>query len=194
MLDYFADILRLVERSHQQRIFGLDDHQIAYANQRDEFAGNVNVIIVCIQGKTPRRGNRPSAARFRLCRVMLVQRGPGAEIVPSKIGGQAEDARLRFSLGRAGFEDGIVDADVFAFRVELAESFLRICACRKRRRFSRGAAQCWADARAARWPACRRARETCRCSRNNCRLRETAWPWRRSGFSVKRRTRRDAPS
>ena len=52
---------------------------------------------------------------------MFVQRGPGAEVVPSEIGGQAEDMRLYFSLGRAGFENGIVDADVFALRIKLAK-------------------------------------------------------------------------
>src|SRR5208282_1031748 len=50
-----------------------------------------------------------------------MERGPGAKVVPSEIGGKTEDARLGFSLGRAGFEDGIVDADVLALRIELAK-------------------------------------------------------------------------
>src|SRR5208337_1440104 len=51
-----------------------------------------------------------------------MQRGPGAEVVPSEIGGQTEDARLAFSLGGARLQNCIVDADVFALRVMLSKS------------------------------------------------------------------------
>src|ERR1019366_6707849 len=52
----------------------------------------------------------------------LMQGGPGAEVVPSEIGGQTEDARLAFSLGGPRLQHRIVDADVFALRVELTKS------------------------------------------------------------------------
>src|ERR1019366_1032784 len=101
----------------------LDNHQIAHADQSDKLSGSANVIILRIQGKASRCRDQASVARLRLRRLVLVQRGPGAEVVPSEVGGQTEDARLGFSLGRAGLEDRIVDADVFALRVELSKSF-----------------------------------------------------------------------
>src|SRR5271157_3639322 len=51
-----------------------------------------------------------------------MQRGPGAEVVPSEIGGQTEDARLAFSPGGSRLQHRVVDADVFALQVELAKS------------------------------------------------------------------------
>ena len=65
-------------------------------------------------------------SRFRLGYAVLVKRRPGAEIIPSEIGGNAENARLALSLGRARLQHCIVDADVFAFRVELAKSIFKI--------------------------------------------------------------------
>src|SRR5208282_5110619 len=122
MLHHFAYILRLVEGGDEQRVFGLDNHQVAHADQSDKLSGSVNVIILRIQGKTARRRDQASVARFRLRRVVLVQRGPGAEVVPSEVGGQTEDARLDFTLGGSRLQHRKVDADVFTLRVELAKS------------------------------------------------------------------------
>src|SRR5713101_2307798 len=122
VLHHFADILRLVERGNEQCVFGLDNHQVAYADQRDKFAEHVNIIVLRVQGKSAGRRHRIPAATLCLRYVVLMQRSPGAKVVPSEVGGQTEDARLAFSLGRPRFQHRIVDADVLALRVELSES------------------------------------------------------------------------
>src|ERR1700738_2967755 len=100
MLDHFADILRLVKRGDEQRIFGLDYHQVAHADQGDEFTEHVYIIVLRVQRKSASRGHRISTATFCFRYVLLMQRSPGAEVVPSEVGGQTEDAGLAFSLGR----------------------------------------------------------------------------------------------
>src|SRR5260370_11094631 len=55
-----------------------------------------------------------------------MQRGPGAEIVPSKVGRQTEDSRLDFSLGGARLQHRVVDADVFTLRVEPSKGFCEL--------------------------------------------------------------------
>ena len=52
---------------------------------------------------------------------MLVQRSPGAEIVPAKIRWQTENLPGLFPLGRTRFQHRIIDADIFAFRIKFAE-------------------------------------------------------------------------
>src|SRR6478736_4107597 len=54
-------------------------------------------------------------------RMMLVKRGPGAEIVPTKRCRDTKDAGLAFAFLRARLKQGIVDADVFALGVERAK-------------------------------------------------------------------------
>src|SRR5258708_6669184 len=122
MLHHFADILRLVESGYEQGVVGLDNHQVAHADQGDEFVEHVNIIILRVQGKSAGRRHRIPAATVCLRYVVLMQRSPGAKVVPSEVGGQTEDARLAFSLGRPRLEDRIVDADVLAPRIELSES------------------------------------------------------------------------
>src|SRR6266404_5254215 len=117
MLHHLADILRLVERGDEQRVFGLDNHQVTHADQGDKFAEYVNIIVLRVQGKSAGRRHRIPTTTFCLRYVVLMQRGPGAEVVPSEVGGQTEDAGLRFSLGRARLQHRIVNADVFALRV-----------------------------------------------------------------------------
>ena len=51
-------------------------------------------------------------------RVMLVQRCPRTQIVPSEIGRKANDVGVLLSLAGARFEHGIIDADVLAFGIE----------------------------------------------------------------------------
>src|SRR6267143_6594558 len=88
MLYHFADILRLVESGYEQGVVGLDNHQVAHADQGDEFAEHVNIIVLRVQGKSGGRGYRIPTATFCLCYVVLMQRGPGAEVVPSKSEGR----------------------------------------------------------------------------------------------------------
>src|SRR6202521_1900319 len=122
MLHHFADILRLVEGGNEQGVFGLDNHQVAHADQGDEFTEYVNIIVLGVQSKSAGRGHRIPTATFCLRYAVLMQRSPGTEVVPSEVGGQTDDAGLRFSLGRARLQHRIVDADVFALRVELPKS------------------------------------------------------------------------
>src|ERR1700704_664043 len=48
---------------------------------------------------------------------MLVQCCPRAQIVPTEIGGQAENVSLALAFRRARFEHSVIDADVLAFRI-----------------------------------------------------------------------------
>ena len=52
---------------------------------------------------------------------MLIQCGPGSEVVPAKIRGKTEDVPSLFPLRRTGLEHGIIHADVFTFRIQFAE-------------------------------------------------------------------------
>src|SRR5208337_2217986 len=57
--------------------------------------------------------------------AMLVERGPGAKIIPPEARRDAVDARLAFALRRPRFEHGVVDADVFALGIELGECLVK---------------------------------------------------------------------
>src|SRR5258708_35016101 len=59
---------------------------------------------------------------------MIVERRPGTEIVPAKVGGQAEKIGRVFTLGRPRLQHGVVDADVFALGIKFGER-LRKIAC-----------------------------------------------------------------
>src|SRR5580704_4535316 len=60
--------------------------------------------------------------RTTLCRVMFVQRGPGAEVIPAEIRRQAKDVPFRLPLSRTRFENGIINADVFTLRIQSAQN------------------------------------------------------------------------
>src|SRR6266404_6104394 len=122
MLYHFADILRLIERGDEQSVFGLDNDQAAHADEGDKFVEHVNIIVLCVQGKSAGRRHLILTAAFCLRDVVLMQRGPGAKIVPSEVGGQTEDAGLGFSLGGARLQQSIVDANVFALRIKLPKT------------------------------------------------------------------------
>src|SRR6266404_1662627 len=126
MLYHFADILRLIECGDEQSVFGLDNHQVAHADQGDKFAEYVYIIVLRVQGKSAGRRHRIPTATFCLRYVVLMQRGPGTEVVPSEVGGQTEDAGLRLSRGRAPLQHRIVNADVFALWVELSKSLAEL--------------------------------------------------------------------
>ena len=51
MFHHFTNVLRLVERGNQQRVFGFDNYQIVHADNRNKLTGHVNVIIFCVQGE-----------------------------------------------------------------------------------------------------------------------------------------------
>src|SRR5208282_2064948 len=82
----------------------------------------MNVVVRRIHGETSCRENGTSIGWSRLGHVVLVQRRPGAQVVPSEVRRQAEDARLGFSFSRAGFENRVIDADIFTLGIELPKS------------------------------------------------------------------------
>src|SRR5579862_8487536 len=53
---------------------------------------------------------------------MLMQRRPGAKVVPPEIGWQAEDISLLLSLRRARLQHAVIHADVFTLGIDPAES------------------------------------------------------------------------
>ena len=59
-------------------------------------------------------------------KLVLVERGPGAEIVPAEFGGQAVEVGEMLALGGAGLEDRVVDGDVFALGIEVAEDLVEL--------------------------------------------------------------------
>src|SRR5689334_6256979 len=52
---------------------------------------------------------------------MLMQCGPGSEVVPAKIRRKAEDIASLLPLCRTRLENGIIHADVFTFRIQFSE-------------------------------------------------------------------------
>src|SRR5579862_5546007 len=48
---------------------------------------------------------------------MFVQRSPRPQIIPAEIGGQAKDIGVPLSLGGAGFQHRVIDADVLTFGI-----------------------------------------------------------------------------
>src|SRR5437899_2569290 len=56
-----------------------------------------------------------------LCRMMLKQCPPRAEIVPAEITWDAVKVRPRLALRRSGLQHRVIDADVLALRIQLLE-------------------------------------------------------------------------
>lgn len=94
MLHYLPNVLRVLQGGNQQSIRGLDHHQIAHAHGRDKLSRSVHVVAVGIQDEYTSAIDQVALRRIALCVMMFVQRGPGAEIVPSEIGGQAKKCFL----------------------------------------------------------------------------------------------------
>src|SRR5260370_7249309 len=65
---------------------------------------------------------------FELNRMMFIQRGPGPEVVPAETGAQAKQLRRMLAFRGAGLKNSVIDADVFAFRIQLCEC-LPECLC-----------------------------------------------------------------
>ncbi len=110
-LDDVAHFLRAGAVGDQQRVGGIDDHQILHAQQRDQLAFGVHVIA--------RTGARQSFARktlpFSSRRQQLVDRVPASDIVPAEIVGGEADHMRRF------LEHRVIDRDVLAVRERLLQ-------------------------------------------------------------------------
>src|SRR5437667_11599661 len=78
----------------------------------------MNVIVVRVQLAVAARSDEVVFCRVASKNMMFVQRRPGAEIVPSKVRGKTENARLALALCGTRLEYSIVDADVLAFWIQ----------------------------------------------------------------------------
>src|SRR5580700_10434183 len=105
----------------QQSIVCFHNNEIAHANDSNELTRRVDVVFLSVHHACARAGDPIAVRGLALRAVMLVQRGPGAEVVPAKIRGQAEDISGLFAFRRPGLKNRVVDADVFGFWIELAE-------------------------------------------------------------------------
>src|ERR1017187_7576788 len=123
VLDHFAHVLRMFARGDQQRIVGFDDDQVLHPHDCDELPLGVNEVSLRIQGKALLRDD-DIVSVVLACVAMFVKRGPGTQVVPSEVCRNAVDVRLAFVLLGAGFEHGVVDTDVLAFRIEFGEGLV----------------------------------------------------------------------
>jgi hypothetical protein len=98
MLYDFTNILRVLPRCNQQGIRRIDYHQIAHPYDGNKLVRRMYVIALRVQDKYARAINNISFNRFTLPSLMLVERGPGAEVVPAKIRGEAENVPCLFAL------------------------------------------------------------------------------------------------
>ena len=57
VLHHLAHVLGMLARGHQQRVVGLDDHQVLDAHGGDEFAGRMDVVAVRVEGEALLRLN-----------------------------------------------------------------------------------------------------------------------------------------
>ena len=112
-----ADVLGAVARADQQSVGGVDDDQIANAHRRDELVRAPEEVARGVERKEAARRN----VFAWLCGEQFVDGGPGADVAPADGGGKDED-RAAAAVARGGFEDGIVDGDVFELRIDAAQS------------------------------------------------------------------------
>ncbi len=85
----------------QQRVLGVHDDQVLHAHQGHEFAGAEDVVVGRVDGHVaPGVGDVALgvAAQAGL-NLVLVERGPGAEIVPAELGGDAVEMGEVLALG-----------------------------------------------------------------------------------------------
>src|SRR5215475_1008982 len=113
ILHDFAYILRILPGGDQQSVFGLDHHNVVDPDYGDKFSRSVHVIPAGIQSEDALSRDEVAVRGRGLDGLVFVKRGPGAQVIPTKIGAQAEEVRGLLPLGRAGFQNGVVDADVF---------------------------------------------------------------------------------
>src|SRR5271157_2585255 len=119
MLHDPCDILRMFPGCNQQRVVGFDHDQVLHSHGCNKLSLRVDEVPFRVQGEAL-PGNDHVLAVFAGA-AMLVERGPGAKIIPSEACRDAIDARLAFALRRPRFENGVVDADALALGIELGE-------------------------------------------------------------------------
>src|SRR5580658_3982548 len=92
-----------------------------HADGRHEFTRRMHVIALRIQDERACTADNVARKWTALCRVMLVQSGPGTQIVPAEIGRQAKDISGPLALRRTRLEHGVIDADVLAAGIQSAK-------------------------------------------------------------------------
>src|SRR5271170_8026792 len=128
MLDDLADILSVASRGDQQGVLGFNHHQVAHPHQCDELLWAVDVVAGRVDCKASTSlGNVLVGVRMGSLGVgVVVEGGPGAKVVPAKIGAEAKQVGSSLAFGRARLQHGNVNADVLALRIELSEDALEL--------------------------------------------------------------------
>src|SRR3954464_14648113 len=101
MLHDFAYILRVLARGDEQSVVRIDNNKILYSNDRNELFGGINKVPV---GREREALVGADDILSLPIRRMLVERRPGAEVVPSEICGDAVQIRLTLTLGGTRFK------------------------------------------------------------------------------------------
>src|SRR5882672_11351240 len=91
VLHYLADVLRLITRGDEQSVVGFHHDQVVHSNHGDKLSRSVDVITGSVQREDALARNQVAVPRSAFGVVVLMECGPGAEIVPSEIGWQAKD-------------------------------------------------------------------------------------------------------
>src|SRR3954471_23161602 len=118
MLHDLAYILCMLTRRDEKRVIGVYDDEVPHTHNSYKLFWRMDEVAGGCQRQPFLRAQ--DVRRFAIAGV-LVKRGPGAEVVPSKVCGDAIEVRFALALCRARFEHRVIDRDVFAFRVELFE-------------------------------------------------------------------------
>ena len=119
-LDDLAHVLGVVAMDDEQGIVGVHDDKIFNTHQGNEFVGAVDVVVAGLDGQMAVGLGHVAfavAAQAGL-KLVLVERGPGAEVVPTEFGREAVEVGEVLALGGARLEDRVVDGDVFALGIE----------------------------------------------------------------------------
>src|SRR5262249_20718226 len=86
-----------------------------------ELFRSINVIAAGMQSKAVFTFHHVAPVLLAGGRMVFVERCPRTEIVPAKIGVQAEQIGRMLAFSRPWFKDGVVNADVFALGIKLRE-------------------------------------------------------------------------
>ena len=121
MLHDLTNILSVLKSSNQQGIRSFYDYQIAHTHCRDKLARCVHIVAMGIQDEEARTINQVALRWIALRVMMLVQRGPGPQVVPSEIRRQAKDVSRLLAFRRTRLQHGVIDADVLALGIQPAK-------------------------------------------------------------------------
>src|ERR1700722_7645071 len=120
----FGDVLRAVAGADQEGIGSFDDDEVAYTDGGDEFRGTPDKISFGFEHVAC------AGEDVLVCGVggFFVDVGQGADVAPADVGGNHENAGRGF-FASSGFENGVIDGDVFEVRINGAQfAFVFTCA------------------------------------------------------------------